>query len=77
MHLSIYLTPRSSKNRLVLLPDGTYKAYVTCPPVDNEANEKLFEVVSDHFKIPRSNIILVRGRKSRRKTLEIPDEILR
>ena len=71
MKISVTIVPRSSKNELSKLEDGSYRARVTSPPVDGKANEALVKLVSDFFGIPKSCVLIVRGLKSKTKTLEI------
>lgn len=66
--------PRSSKNEIVgLMADGTLKVKLTSPPVDNEANESLIYLLSDHLNISKTKIKIVHGRTSKNKTIEIDD----
>jgi hypothetical protein len=71
MLLKIKASPKSSKNELVKLPDGSYKAKLTAAPVDGKANEALVELLSEEFKIAKSKIKIVRGLTSKVKTIEL------
>lgn len=73
MNITVRLNPRSSKNLLIELPDGTYKAYVTQPPVEGAANRALISVISDYFRVAPSRIKIIRGLTNRTKTIELPD----
>jgi uncharacterized protein (TIGR00251 family) len=44
---------------------------VTAPPVDSAANEALIRFVAETLDCPRNRIELVRGNKSRHKTLKL------
>ena len=71
MLLKITVIPRSSKNELIPLEDGTYKLKLTAPPVDGEANEALMQFLSKEFAVPKSSIRIKKGETSRNKTIEI------
>lgn len=75
-HLYIKLTPNSKFNKI----GGTFydennilyiKAYTTIIPEDNKANAELIKMVSKSIKIPKSNINIIKGNKSKFKLLEI------
>lgn len=71
MIITVKVIPRSSKNEIVLQPDGVYKIRITAPPVDGEANKKIIELLSDYFDVSKSGIRIVRGESSRNKVVEI------
>ena len=39
--------------------------------VDGRANQRLLKILSEHYKVPRSSITILRGTKSRDKIVEI------
>ncbi|PIT86780.1 MAG: hypothetical protein COU33_01270 [Candidatus Magasanikbacteria bacterium CG10_big_fil_rev_8_21_14_0_10_43_6] len=69
--ITVKVTPRSSKKELLLLEDGTYKAKLTAPPVDGDANTQLIELVAKEFGVAKSLVTIVNGKTSRVKTIEI------
>lgn len=71
MQKQIHITvlPRSSKNELLLLEDGTYKVKLTAAPVDGEANDALLKFLSKEFGVAKSNIEIVRGARGRKKVI--------
>lgn len=71
MKLNIIVTPRSSKNELTLLSDGTYKVKLTTAPVDGKANEALIEFLSEIFDVSKSQIQIVKGERGRKKVIQI------
>lgn len=78
--LAIKLQPRASKNEIGAPPGDELKIKVTAPPVDAAANEALIELLAEKFDCARGRIELVRGHKSRHKTVRLhgfkPDDIL-
>lgn len=67
--LHITVSPRSSKNELLLLEDGTYKVKLTAAPVDDEANEALIKFLSKEFDVAKSNIQIVKGERGKKKVV--------
>jgi len=39
--------------------------------VGGRANKRLLEILAEHFKVPRSRISILRGAKSRDKTVQV------
>lgn len=72
MIIKVKVLPRSSRNEVVgKMDDGTLKIKLTSPPVDGKANEALVEILSDHFDVPKSSVLIKRGETSKLKTIEI------
>ncbi len=55
--------------------------YTTEPPVGGKANESLIKYLSKKLKVPRRDIVIVRGARNRVKTVRIyrlsKDEIMK
>lgn len=68
--ISIKVLPRSSKNELTKLPDGSYKVKLTAAPVDGEANKKLLAFLAKEFGVAKSKITIIKGEKSRNKVIQ-------
>jgi hypothetical protein len=66
----VRVTPRSSRNEIVV-KDGVLAVYTTSPPVDGAANDSCCEIVAKALKIGKSRVNVVKGEKSRVKTLLI------
>lgn len=67
--IHITVSPRSSKNELLLLPDGTYKVKLTAAPIDGEANEALINFLSKEFDVAKSNIQIIKGERGKKKVV--------
>ena len=67
----IKVSPRSSKNEMTKISEGEYKVRLTAPPVDGEANAMLIKILSDYFKVAKSNIQIVGGKSARTKIVDI------
>jgi uncharacterized protein (TIGR00251 family) len=65
------VTPRCSKNEVVLLSENIYKLKITASPIDNMANIAVIKLLSDYFSVPKSCIQIIHGLKSRTKVIKI------
>jgi uncharacterized protein (TIGR00251 family) len=43
-------------------------------PVDGKANERVIELLSKYFKVPKKNINIIKGHKNKEKLIEIIEE---
>ena len=71
MRLTIKVKPHSRKNEVKRADDGTLTVFVTNPPVEGKANEKLIELLSEYVKKPKRCISIVAGFRSKIKIVEI------
>jgi uncharacterized protein (TIGR00251 family) len=69
--LDVYVQPKSSKNELVGIHQGSLKVKLTAPPVEGEANKECVRFLAKLLGVPKSSIEIVQGHKSRHKTLLI------
>jgi uncharacterized protein len=69
--LSVRIQPRSSKNGVTRMEDGSLKIRLTAPPVDGAANEALIKFLSETLDLSKSQIEIVSGHTSREKRLKI------
>lgn len=71
VRVHLFIQPKSSKNEVVGPHNGEIKIKITAPPIDGRANEGLIEFLSDHFDIPKRNVLLVKGDTGRHKTIDL------
>lgn len=76
MRVAVRLTPRARQNRLdglARLADGTpvSEASVSAPPQEGRANEALLQLLAKQWQVPRRDLALVGGLKSRRKLVRV------
>jgi hypothetical protein len=78
--LSVKLQPRASASEICAPLGDELKIKVTAPPVDAAANEALVELLAEKLDCARSRVELIRGHKSRHKTVKLhgfkPEEVL-
>jgi len=71
VEIAVKLTPRSSRNRLELQPDGQLRVWVRSAPTDNQANDSLCRFLAEQLHIGKSNVAIISGHTSRQKRLYI------
>jgi len=71
MRLAVKVKPRSRKNEILRSEDGTFTIFVTDPPIEGKANEKIIELLSDYLRKPKRCISIIAGFKSKIKIIEI------
>lgn len=72
MILNVRVQPSAKKDEITgWMDDGTLKVKVRGKPLEGKANESLIKFFSVIFGIPRNNIEIISGDKSRNKRLKI------
>ena len=69
--LKVRLQPRASKNEVCGLHGDALKVRLTAPPVEGEANRACVQFVAELVGVPRGQVEITSGHKSRDKTLKI------
>jgi hypothetical protein len=70
---SVSLAPRSSRDAVAgWTAMGSLKVYVTSPPVDEAANRRLTELLSETLEVPKSEVVITSGFRSKSKRLTVP-----
>lgn len=71
MRISVRVKPGTKgATRLEKQEDGSFTAFLHARAHDGEANKALLELVSDEFHVPKTQIEIVSGAKSRQKSLK-------
>jgi uncharacterized protein len=76
----VRLTPRARADRIDGVAAGRLRVAVTAPPAENQANDALLRLLSREWRVPRRDLSIVSGAKSRDKLVRIagdPTELLR
>jgi hypothetical protein len=72
MRVEVRVKPGSKKGSLVQPSlTGELLVYVREPAVEGKANNALIKLLAEYYKVPKSDVTIVAGRKSRRKIIEI------
>ena len=68
--IEIQVQPKASRNRVVT-HGGTVKVYVTAAPERGRANKAVIEVIASGLGVPKREISIVTGERSRTKLLAV------
>lgn len=71
MKINIKVKPSSRKNEVKVISNGILEVRVTAVPEKGKANKAVIELLSKHFKVPKSSIQIIRGQSSKEKIIEI------
>ena len=69
--LRLHVVPNARVDSVVGMHSGAIKIKLRAPAVEGKANAALVRFVAEHFKLPRSSIVLQRGHASRDKLVRI------
>lgn len=67
--LKIKVQPKSSRNEIIGLEGDYLKIKVIAPPIEGEANKAVINLLVKKLKIPKSQIAIISGHKSKLKTI--------
>jgi uncharacterized protein len=71
MKVSVTVKTNSKVESIEKNQDGSYCVRVRVPPVEGKANERIRELLAEHFKKPKSAVQIVAGLKGKKKVFEI------
>ncbi|MEX0881751.1 MAG: DUF167 domain-containing protein [Candidatus Saccharimonadales bacterium] len=72
MNVAVRVKPGSKKGPLVQPAiDGSLLVYVREPAVEGKANQAVTELLADYYNVPKSNVQMIAGYKSRLKHFKI------
>ena len=71
MRIKVKVKPGASENEVKKIDENLYEVRTTTIPEKGKANEKVVELLSDFFDVPKSKIKIVKGQTSREKEVEV------
>jgi uncharacterized protein (TIGR00251 family) len=71
MDLQVRVTPRAGKSGFAGLRDGALIVKLAAAPVDGAANDELVALLAKALRIPKRDITIVSGERSRSKRVRI------
>ncbi|HJS75863.1 MAG TPA: DUF167 domain-containing protein [Burkholderiales bacterium] len=71
MILELHVQPGASRTELAGKHGERLKVRLQARAVDGKANDALIEFLAGHFGVPRRNVRIVSGLKSRQKRVQI------
>lgn len=69
--LSLHVQPQARRTEIAGLHGDSLKVRLAAPALENRANEALVAFVAERFGVPRRDVTLVSGDKSREKRLAV------
>lgn len=69
--LHIQIQPTSSKDEVVGIIGENLKIKITAPPIDGKANEHLRCFIANLFKVPKKQVLILKGETNKIKTILI------
>jgi len=69
--LELHVQPGAQRSEFAGMHGERIKVRVAAPAVDDKANGALIEFLADYFGVPRRNVSIVSGVKSRSKRVAI------
>ena len=69
--LKVYVQPKASRDEISGWHDDHVRVRITAAPSDNQANKHLCQFLAKQFGVAKSKVSIMRGHKSRHKTLRI------
>ncbi len=71
MIYEVTVKPNSKKGPLVVANGNKLTVYLREKPIEGEANTALIKILSKHFRVAKSCIIIKSGARGRKKLLEV------
>lgn len=71
MNIEIRVITNAHKREIIKEGDY-YKVRITSQPVEGKANKELIEYLAEVFGVKKSDIKIIKGEKSKKKTISIP-----
>lgn len=71
--VKIKVIPNAKRQKLEKLPDGSFKVYLTVPPIEGRANKALIKLLAKEFGVSKSKVEIIRGKKGKEKVVKILD----
>jgi uncharacterized protein (TIGR00251 family) len=69
--LELHVQPGAKRSEFAGKHGEWLKVRLAAPAVDNKANQALVEFLAEHYGVPRRNVTIVSGARSRRKRVVI------
>ncbi|PIS10047.1 MAG: YggU family protein [Bdellovibrio sp. CG10_big_fil_rev_8_21_14_0_10_47_8] len=71
VQISLYVQPNAPRSMIIGEHNGALKIKIKAPPVEGKANEEIVRFFAELLDLPKSKVEMLRGEKSRGKTVLI------
>jgi len=75
MLIKVKVFPESKKEKIIKKSEDSFSLFVKEKPRQNQANFRVFKLLSNYFQIPQNYIRIVKGAKKSNKIFEIKEVI--
>lgn len=69
--IKVKIIPNAKHQKILKLPDGSFKIYLTVPPIEGRANEALIKLLAKKFGVSKGEVEIIRGKKGKEKVIKI------
>ena len=69
--IAVKVLPRSSRDEILGKKDGVYKIKLTAPAIEGKANKALLRLLAKKLGLPKREIRIISGERSRMKSIRI------
>ena len=69
--IDVKVLPRSSKDEIVEKRDGVYRIKLSAPAIEGKANKALLKLLAKKLNVPKGEIEIISGKRSRMKSIRI------
>ncbi|MCC4831130.1 DUF167 family protein YggU [Shewanella sp. 10N.7] len=69
--LNLYIQPKASRDKIIGLHGDELKIAITAPPIDGKANSHLIKYLAKAFKVPKADVVILKGLQGRHKQVKI------
>ncbi len=67
----VRVTPNAPREYLEEAPFNTLRVGVAEPTEGNRANDRVREMIAEHFSVPVKNVMIIKGTQSPSKTVRV------
>ncbi|MEI8176779.1 MAG: DUF167 domain-containing protein [Candidatus Omnitrophota bacterium] len=71
MRICVKVKPNAKQQRVEKIDQDHYAVWIREKPVEGRANDAAIRAIADHFHIPPSQVMLIKGQTSREKVFEV------
>ena len=71
MRITVKVKPNSRENSIKEIEKDYFEIKVSVPPEKGKANKSVIELISEHFKVPKSKIEIITGESYHEKVIDI------
>lgn len=71
MKISVRIKPNSRQEKIEKIGEKEFILCVNAPAKEDKANRRARELLSEHFDVAKTKVVILKGHNSRNKIIEI------